>query len=718
MMTYENFHFTLDDDGIATVLMDRAGESMNTLGAEFVAELAAVVERLEGDDVKAAVIGSAKRDFLAGADIRMFDDFTEPEPAIEALTAFNDIFHRIERLHTEGGTPVVAAIHGACLGGGLELALTASMRICTESPKTQLGQPEVQLGVLPAGGGTQRLPALIGLAAGLEMIVAGKPVRPSKARKLGLVDEVVPEQVLLDVARQRALAAVGAGDGGSRSRGLSTEALQRLALEKNPAGRNFVFKKATDAMLAATGGHYPAPQRAIEAVRIGIEQGREAGFAAEIRFFAELVLTPESKALRSIFFATNELKADPGIDSDADPRPVDTIAVMGGGLMGGGIAAVSAINAGDTVRIKEIDTAGVERGLAYVAKVLGKRAKRRRMSDFEVDRVRNRVTGTTTWDGFAGSDMVIEAVFENLELKQSIVKDIEAVTSDDTIFASNTSSLPISDIAAASAHPETVVGMHYFSPVEKMPLLEVIRTDDTADWVTATAVQVGKDQGKTVIVVKDGTGFYTTRVLGPYSNEAQFLLAEGASVEDIDGAMTDWGFPVGPLLLADEVGIDVGAHISVILADAFGERMVGPPMMSGLIDDDRKGRKNGRGFYRYEGGERGDVDETVYDALGVPRDRTPMDRTAIAERMALTFINEAARCLEEGILRSARDGDIGAVFGLGYPPFRGGPFWTIDTMGADSVVEKLEALAAEHGDRFTPADIIVDAAKDGTKFRA
>ena len=716
-MTYDNFHFTLDDDGVASVLMDRAGESMNTLGAEFVGELGSVVERLEQDDVRAVVIGAAKKDFLAGADIRMFDDFTEPEPAIDALTAFNEFFHRIERLHTDGGTPVVAAIHGACLGGGLELALTTSMRICTDSPRTQLGQPEVQLGVLPAGGGTQRLPELIGLAAGLEMIVAGKPVRPRKARKLGLVNEVVPEQVLLDVARRRALEAIGKDESTSRGLGLSTEGLQRLALEKNPAGRNFVFKKATEAMLEATGGHYPAPQRAIEAIRIGVDQGREAGFAAEIRFFAELVLSPESRALRSIFFATNQLKADSGVDSDAEARPVDNVAVMGGGLMGGGIAAVSAINAGDSVRIKEIDTAGVERGLSYVGTVLGKRAKRRRMSEFEVDKVRNRVTGTTTWDGFSGTDMVIEAVFENLELKQSIVQEIEAVTSDDTIFASNTSSLPIADIAEASARPETVVGMHYFSPVEKMPLLEVIRTDATADWVTATAVQVGKDQGKTVIVVKDGTGFYTTRILGPYSNEAQFLLAEGAAIEDIDGAMTDWGFPVGPLLLADEVGIDVGAHISVILADAFGDRMVGPPMMQGLIDDDRKGRKNGRGFYRYDGGERGGVDETVYDALGVSRERTTMDREAIAERIALAFINEAARCLDEGILRSARDGDIGAVFGLGYPPFRGGPFWTIDTMGADTVVEKLEALAAEHGDRFAPAPNIVAAAKNGAKFR-
>jgi 3-hydroxyacyl-CoA dehydrogenase/enoyl-CoA hydratase/3-hydroxybutyryl-CoA epimerase len=714
-MTYANFRFDVDSHGVATVLIDRAGESMNTLGVDLVTELSGVVDRLERDDVRAVVLGSAKADFLAGADIRMFDDFAGPDDAIEGLKAMHAIFQRIEDLHATGGKPVVVAIDGACLGGGLELALTGSMRICTDSPRTQLGQPEVQLGVIPAAGGTQRLPALVGLASGLEMIVGGKPVRHHKARKLGLVDEVVPSTALLDVARIRALDAIGARQ--ARSKRMSTETLQRLALEKNPAGRNFVFKKATDAMLEATGGHYPAPERAIEAIRIGVEQGRDAGYAAEIRFFTELVFSPESEALRSIFFATNELKADSGVDSDAAPKPVDHIAVMGGGLMGGGIAAVSAINAGATVRIKEVDSAGVERGLGYVAKVLSKRAKRRRMSDFEVDRIRNRTTGTTTWTGFGATDLVIEAVFESLELKQSIVAEIEAITGPDTIFASNTSSLPIGDIARASARPENVVGMHYFSPVERMPLLEVIRTDDTADWVIATAVKVGKDQGKTVIVVRDGTGFYTTRILGPYSNEAQFLLDEGASVEDIDGAMTDWGFPVGPLLLADEVGIDVGAHISVILADAFGERMVGPPLMQGLIDDDRKGRKNGRGFYRYEDGERGAVDETVYDALGISRERSPMDRKVISRRMALALINEAARCLEEGILRSARDGDIGAVFGIGYPPFRGGPFWTIDAMGAATVVDELESLASEHGERFAPAEIIVTAAKTGSTFR-
>jgi 3-hydroxyacyl-CoA dehydrogenase/enoyl-CoA hydratase/3-hydroxybutyryl-CoA epimerase len=716
-MTFKNFHFDLDDNGVATVLIDRHDESMNTLGEELVLELSSVVDRLEQPDVKAVVIGSSKRDFLAGADIRMFASISSTQDAIEALKALHGPFDRLEALHSVAGKPVVAAIDGACLGGGLELALTASVRICSDSTRTQLGQPEVQLGLIPGAGGTQRLPELIGLAAGLQMIVAGKPVRPHKARRLGLVNEIVPAPLLLDIARRRAAEAIGAKPPERViALNVSPDNLMKYALEKNPAGRKVLFKKATEVMLKETGGHYPAPHRAIEAIQIGAEHGRSAGVAAEMRFFAELVLTPESGALQSIFFATTQLKADSGVDSDVEARSVDHVAVLGGGLMGGGIATVSAIKAGAKVRIKEVDAAGVGRGLGYVSKVVARDAKKRRWSSFEIDLIMNRVTGSSTWAGFSNTDIVIEAVFEDLGLKRSILAQSEEATGPDTIFASNTSSLPITEIAEGAKRPENVVGMHYFSPVEKMPLLEVITTEATSDETTATAVAVGKAQGKTVIVVNDGTGFYTTRVLGPYSNEAAYLLAEGASVEDVDSAMTAWGFPIGPLLLADEVGIDVGAHIAVILHDAFGDRMAGPKIMEGLIADDRKGRKNGRGFYSYDNGERQGVDESVYDALGTGP-RKEMDRSDIQERLSIAFINEAAHCLGDGILRSARDGDIGAIFGLGYPPFRGGPFWTIDQMGADTVVDKLIVLAAKHGDRFEPAPILREYAAEGKTFR-
>ena len=715
-------HFTFDlDNGIATVLLDRAGEPVNTIGPAIFDDFAAVVDRLESDpEIKAVVFGSAKAStFLAGADIRFFETLTDADEASDVIRELHALFARIEDLHTVHAKPVVMAIHGACLGGGLEFALTGSMRIATDGDATQLGQPEVQLGVLPAGGGTQRLPKLVGIAAALDMILTGRPAHPHRARKIGLVDEVVPVQVLFDIARTRAAESIGnleASGGTSVKSFLAPSHLQALALEQNPVGRRVLFKKAEDAMLSKTKGLYPAPKRALDAVKIGVEQGPEAGYEAEARFFGELVTSSESKALRSIFFATQAMKRATGTSTDIEPRRVDKVAVIGGGLMGAGIATVSTLKAGASVRIREVDRDGIARALAHVSKEIEGRVARRRLSAFEAEQAMNRVTGTVDWSGFANADLIIEAVFEDLDLKRRLLRDAEDVAGPGVAFASNTSSLPIAAIAADATRPEAVVGMHYFSPVEKMPLLEVIVTDETADWAVATAVEFGKRQGKTVIVVGDGPGFYTTRILVPYLNEAFHLLNDGAPVEAIDRAMQRWGFPVGPLLLTDEVGIDVGAHIAQIMLDAFGERMAAPEMMQGLVDDDRKGRKNGRGFYTYTKGERGGVDESVYRALGLGPRRT-IPEAEIQERISLAMVNEAARCLEEGILRSSLDGDIGAVMGLGFPPFRGGPFWWVDEVGAACVVERLDALAAQHGERFSAAQILRNHAGSGAPLR-
>lgn len=720
-MDLEHFSFEVED-GIAIALFDRAGEPMNTLAPAVFDDFVAVVDRVATDDeIEALVFGSAKTSgFLAGADIRYLETLSNAEEATAAIRELQALLTTLEALHTESGKPVVMAIDGPALGGGLEVALTGSMRIITDGARTQLGQPEVQLGVIPGGGGTQRLPKLIGIAAALEMILTGRPVRPHKARKIGLVDEVVPPEALLDVAKKRARESVGnlgAQPAPSVLDRLSPSHLQAVALEQNPVGRRVLFKKAEEQMLAETKGNYPAPERALQAVKIGIEQGREAGYDAEATFFGQLVVSPESAALRGLFFASQMMKHTTGISTNTDPKPVNKVAVLGGGLMGAGIATVSALKAGSTVRIKEVDDAGVGRALAHVSGQIARQVKRRQLRAFEGEQIMNKVTGSTAFDGLSNADLVIEAVFESLDLKQSLLEQVEEVVGNGVVFASNTSSLPIGDIASKAKRPEAVLGMHYFSPVEKMPLLEIIVTEDTADWATATAVEYGKKQGKTVIVVKDGPGFYTTRILVPYTGEALYLLADGASVEAIDGAMVQWGFPVGPLLLSDEIGLDVGAHIGQIMVDAFGDRMAGPDMMPALLDDDRKGRKNGRGFYSYnENGKRGGVDESVYSALGLgPRRQLPSSE--LEDRMALAMINEAARCLEDGILQSSLDGDMGAVMGLGFPPFRGGPFWWIDREGAGKIVDRLDALAERHGERFAAAQILRDHAESGKKFR-
>jgi 3-hydroxyacyl-CoA dehydrogenase/enoyl-CoA hydratase/3-hydroxybutyryl-CoA epimerase len=723
-----HIQFDIDGDGVATALLDRGGEAFNSLGPELAGDLFAVIEHAgENDDIKALVIGSAKKDnFLSGADIRWLQSLEDAETALDLLRQAHAGFMRLEKLATEQGKPVVAAIHGACLGGGLELALACSMRIATnDEKKTQLGQPEVQLGLIPGAGGTQRLPRLIGIAAGLDLILTGRSVRPRRALKMGLIDEACPQEVLLDVARKRALeASLAPADPAPESAKtigrirnfLAPAHLQQLALEENPVGRRVLFAKAEEKMLEQTKGNYPAPPAALRAVKAGIEHGLDAGYETELDEFKDLVVSPEAKALMSIFFATQELKRDTGVDSDAGSVPVKRTGVLGGGLMGGGIAAVNTTVARVPTRIKEVDDAGVARGLGYVGKLVDKQVKRRRLKPRQAAKLMYLATGATDWSGFGNVDLVIEAVFEDLELKRSMVEQVEAVTRSDTIFATNTSSIPITLIAEGAKRPENIIGMHYFSPVEKMPLLEIIVTDDTADWVTATAVAFGKRQGKTVIVVNDGTGFYTSRIIAPYMNEVGWLLDEGVRIDDIDAAMVEWGFPVGPVQLTDEVGIDVGAKVGTVMREAFGDRLAAPAGFERLVADERFGRKNGRGFYLYEDGERKGVDESVYSVIEAP-ERMAMARTEIQDRLALQMVNEAALCLEDGILRSARDGDIGAIFGLGFPPFSGGPFSYVDQVGAGTVVDKMERLAEAHGDRYQPAAILTEHATTGKLFR-
>ncbi len=697
---------------------------MNTLSPDLADDLTRVIERIETDPaVRAVVIGSAKEDnFLAGADVRWLKGVDDPEEVLEVLRNAHEGFARLERVHSRLGKPVVAAISGPCLGGGLELALACSMRVASDDPKTQLGQPEIQLGLIPAVGGTQRLPRLVGLAAALDMILTGRPVRPGKARALGLVDKLCPPEELLEVAGRLAMNAANRGPRKQRLTDrlrelASPAALQRLALETTAAGRRLVYRRAEQQMLRQTKGRYPAPPAALRAVRAGLEEGFERGSQVELEEFARLVVSPEAKALISIFLTSRELKKDTGITTDVPARAVQRVGILGGGLMGGGIAAVTVDKVGLPVRINEVDQAGVDRGLGYVRKVLDRRVERHRLTPEAAAEKMSLASGTTDYAGFNDVDLVIEAVFEDLDLKHRVLREAEAATGPETIFASNTSSLPIGDIAAAAGRPELVIGMHYFSPVEKMPLLEVIVAPETADWVTATCVAFGKQQDKSVIVVNDGTGFYTTRILSPYLNEAGFLIEEGVGVEEIDKAMENWGFPVGPLQLADEVGIDVGAKIGTIMVEAFGDRMRPPAGFAALIADDRKGRKNQRGFYRYDKGKRTGVDETVYGVVGTPP-RHHLPDTQIQDRLSLAMVNEAVLCLEEGILRSARDGDIGAVFGLGFPAYTGGPFTLIDRMGAKDVVNRLEELAAAHGERFAPARLLVERAESGEKFRS
>ncbi|XXF80050.1 fatty acid oxidation complex subunit alpha FadJ [Myxococcaceae bacterium GXIMD 01537] len=722
------------EDGVAVITFDEPGSPVNTLSPESGEAFGALLARAEKDEaVKAVVFISGKKDnFVAGAKIDFLQTLRTAEDAAAVSRQAQEGFDRLDAFPR----PVVAAIHGSCLGGGLEWALACDFRIATDSPKTTLGLPEVQLGLIPGAGGTQRLPALIGAPAAMDLILTGKNVKPAKARKLGLVDEVVPAPLLRSLALQRAreLAAGtlkvqrehGQGLKGTvvKKQGLASllkglankELWTGVALEENPLGRKVMFDQARKALLKKTRGKYPAPEKALQAIRAGLESGRKEGLEAEARLFGELVMSDVSRRLVEIFFATTALKKENGTaNASVKAREVKKVGVLGGGLMGGGIAYVTAALQGAHVRVKDKDDAGVGRALNQVQGILDERVKRRSLTWRESAKTMALVTAGTDYSGFKSVDLVVEAVFEDLALKHRIIAEVEAVTRPDCIFASNTSSLPITELAKGSKRPEQVIGMHYFSPVNKMPLLEIITHKGTADWVTATCVEVGRKQGKTVIVVNDGVGFYTSRILAPYMNEAAYLLQEGADIAELDKALVDFGFPVGPITLLDEVGIDVAHKVGPIMEAAFGKRLAAPKALDQVVKDGRLGRKNKRGFYTYDGKKK-EVDPSIYPLLPHGKDRRAMDAQEMAERCALQMVNEAIRCLGEGILRSARDGDVGAIFGLGFPPFLGGPFRYADSLGPSELLRKLEHLHDKYGERFTPAPYLEELVKAGKTF--
>lgn len=701
------------DRGVVVLWMDDPTAALNTLKKELALELERVLGELEGmGSLRALVLASGKPDsFAAGVNLEILQRITSAAEAQALAQLAQRVHNRLAALPV----PKVAAIHGPALGGGLELALACDGRVASIDPRTKLGLPEVKLGLLPGGGGTQRLPGLIGMQAALDLLLSGQQIPAQRAWEIGLVDAIVPQALLLDTAISYALALRVHPP--LRRRPTFKERLWKWLLEGNALGRALLFQQIRSQTLQKTRGHYPAPERILEVVRIGLEQGTETGYRVEAERFGELVVSREAAELINIFFAMAGLKQETGVsDSQVQARPVTKVGVLGGGLMGAGITYVTADVAGTPVLLKDKDAAGAARGIAYIRNILDQRVKHRRISDLRRTQVLTRLTVTIDYERFADADVVIEAVFEDPQLKRQMVRDIEAVGRTDTIFASNTAAIPISQIAEASIHPETVIGMHYFSPVEKMPLLEVVTAPKTAPWVTATCVELGKRQGKTVIVVNDGPGFYTSRILMAYLNEAGYLLAQGVPVDTIDTALRRFGFPVGPVTLLDGVGIDMTEQLAQLLHRAFGERMHPPPTLAKLRADRRLGCGNKRGFYLYNGRHSGKrVDPSVYTVMGV-QPVAAVTPEEIIERCTLQMVNEAAHCFEEGILHSARDGDIGAVFGLGFPPFRGGPFRYIDTLGARQVVARLEQYARRYGERFTPAFVLIELARSGARF--
>ena len=691
--------FEIERQGdLAIVWFDLPGEKVNKFSSPVLREFSGVIDQIAASDAKSVIIASRKPGiFIAGADVTEFTTVSGPDEAKAYVRLGQEVFTKVAKLKQT----TVASIDGACLGGGCELALSCDWRVMSDSPKAQIGLPEVKLGIFPAWGGTSKLPRLIGLPAALDIILNGKALEGKRAKKVGLVDEVVEPGILLDVAKK--FAARGKRKGGGRT---------KFYVEGNPLARSVIFGKAKKAVLAQTHGHYPAPLKAIEVMEYAMSAGVERGMQREADESAALVGNEVARNLVQLFFLMEESKKDP---IATKPLEIHDAGVLGAGIMGGGIAQIIADKTGADVRMRDINWKAIGGGMKAASKVWRKKVERRRMTRGEMQRKLARITGTTDWSGFSRADIVIEAVVESLQVKRQVLAEFEALAKPGAIFATNTSTIPITKIAAEAKHPQNVVGMHFFNPVDKMPLVEVIRGEKTSDVAMVTVANFARKLGKTVVYCNDGPGFVVNRILGPYMNESGFLLEEGNSIESLDKAMTDFGMPMGPMALLDEVGIDVAAKVAGILTEAFGARMQKSGVVEKLYADGRHGKKNGRGLYLYVDGKRQGPDPSVYKVLGI-RSPRPADANAVVERMILAMINEAALILSEKIVATAGELDLAMIMGTGFPPFRGGLLRYADSLGVPYILARLDELSSRIGPRFAPNEPLKRLAERDGKF--
>mmetsp|Transcript_29382 Transcript_29382/g.80711 ORF Transcript_29382/g.80711 Transcript_29382/m.80711 type:complete len:806 (+) Transcript_29382:54-2471(+) len=715
---YEFFqNVELLSNGVAIIRFDCLGKSVNTISFALAEESKKLwSEEIENNEsAKAVVFASAKPGtFIAGADIF---DIKKTENKQDLIPIIEDGLKFFQHIRSKG-IPLVAAIDGPALGGGLEWALWCDYRVCTDSPKTKMGLPEVKLGLLPGFGGTQNLHPLVGLQNAMDMMLTGKDIRPAKAKKMGLVDLVVAPASLESVAVDSALALA---DKTLTPKRKPKSFFNRL-LEDNSLGRTVIWDQINKMIMKNTNGKYPAPFKIIDCVKYGLQNPNgDAKYKHEREHFASLAASTESEALIGIFDGMTAMKKH-GFPADTAQK-VNNVAVIGAGLMGAGIAQVTA-EKGLQVLLKDRNNEAVGRGQSYMQDNWNKKVTRKRMTQHQYNLSTSNVTPVVDDNPVADkhmgkADLVIEAVFEDLDLKRKIVAQVEHTTSDECIFATNTSAIPIASIAEGAQRPENIIGMHYFSPVPAMLLLEIIPHEGTSDSTIATAFEVGTKQGKTCIVVKDVPGFYVNRCFGPYLVETAALLRDGVKPEQLDKAIKNFGMPVGPISLADDVGIDVISHVAEFLSNAdLGVRMHGGDvsLMSKMVDNGLLGKKSGQGFYKYKGKKKVINPEVETLMRSFQGEDLGLSEEEIQNRLVSRFVNEAAKCLEDEIIANPVVGDVGLVFGTGFAPFRGGPFRYLDQVGVSNYVSMMNGFVDKYGEQFEPCQLLKDYAVSNKKF--
>lgn len=712
----EVIHISVDADGIATLLFDRTDSNMNTMDMKFMDEIAAAIERLATDDsIKGAIFTSGKPVFAAGADLKVMEanlDKVDDTPVAERLKMNASLSKLLRRMET-CGKPVACAINGTALGGGTEIALACHYRVVSDARGIQLGLPEVQVGLLPGGGGTQRVSRLVGIQAAMPVVMEGQALSAEKALKMGLVHKVVPADQLLAEAKRWL---VEEGDpvqpwdkkgfripGGA---GPSSPAVAQMLVVSN-------------AMLQAKTFHnLPAPKAILSCLYEGPQLPMDKALDVEAKYFTLLQLDPVSRnMIRTLFI--NKGKADK-LMHRPEGVPKTTfrkIGVVGAGLMGAGIAYHCAKLGIETVLIDR-DQAAADKGKAYSAKRLEKDIAKGRMTQDKADAILARIHPTTDYAGLADVELVVEAVFEDRGIKAEITRKLDAVLPAHAVIASNTSALPISELAEAGAHPENFIGMHFFSPVERMPLVEIIRGRKTSPETLAHALDLVQAMKKTPIVVNDGPGFFTSRFIGAYINESLAMVTEGVNPALIENAAKMAGIPVGPLTVSDEIGLDTAYHASQQRKKDEGDAFKPTPtfrLVEKLVGElGRHGRKNGKGFFAYAADGSKKLWPGLAELFPPLAEQPSVDE--VKARMLYAQLVDAAKAMAEGVLIDPADGDVGSILGVGFPAYLGGPFSMMDTIGIDKVVAECDRLAARYGAQYAAPQLLRDMAAEGRTF--